>query len=222
MYFFSPPPILKAASTPWIYWNIKTPLKKIYLTFDDGPHPQTTQQILDILQDFESKATFFCKGENVNTYYPLLEKILDRGHACGNHTYSHISGWSTKTKNYLADIEKCASLVESNLFRPPFGKMSIHQMFALPKQYRIVMWTLMSYDFHENIDAQLITNTFLRKTKKGAIWVFHDNPIAIDKIKQTLPFLLEYFKNKGFTFDSLSEAFWPDSALKTTVTTPNH
>lgn len=153
--------------------------EKIYLTFDDGPFQETTPLILEKLKALNIKATFFCSGKQINKHFQLFQKIISDGHCIGNHGYNHLNGWETQHLDYIKDIEKSKSLVRSNLFRPPYGKLSWKQYLILKKENTIILWDNMPGDFNENGNKQNILNNFQKNLKPGSIIVLHDNPKSI-------------------------------------------
>ncbi len=136
---------------PSLIWKMNETEKLIYLTFDDGPIPETTEWILDTLKQFNAKATFFCVGDNVRKYPDLFNKILNYGHLVGNHTYNHLNGWNTSIEEYIDNIEKAAKLIKSELFRPPRGMIRIKQAQKLLEKYKIVLWNVLSVDYDNHI-----------------------------------------------------------------------
>ncbi len=200
---FSTPLLLSMISPSSVCWRIDTNAKEIFLTIDDGPNPGSTQEILAILKDFEARASFFCQGKQVEKHPGIFEKIILEGHAVGNHTYSHIDGWRSTRKAFRDDVEKCASVFSSGLFRPPYGNLPLFELDFLKQRFKIIMWSLMSYDYDERIDKERINAVFQKKTKPGTIWVFHDNERAKRKCLELLPALIDYFSRKGFRFESL-------------------
>jgi peptidoglycan/xylan/chitin deacetylase (PgdA/CDA1 family) len=195
-----------------LFWEIPTPQKTIYLTFDDGPHPIITMQVLDVLKTYNAKATFFCIGNNVVKYREVYKRIIEDGHAVGNHTFNHLNGWKTDDEKYLNDINKAIVHIDSNLFRPPYGKISRFQIQQLLKpkyQMKMVMWTVLSGDFDRDISAEKCLNNVLLSTKEGSIIVFHDSEKAAEKMLYALPKVLEHFSKKGFSFEKIT-----DMALK--------
>lgn len=203
MQFFSPPRLLKLFTPAHVVWEIKTTEKKLFVTFDDGPNPGITPAVLDILDDYNALATFFCVGEKVSAYPGLYKEILARGHAVGNHTYNHVNGWHLSTAEYLENIAACACEVKSGLFRPPYGKITPWQLRALKKQYTIIMWSLMSYDFDSRVKKVERVSEMIRKTAPGSVVVFHDSPGAAKVCLDVLPRYLEFFTQKGYTFEPL-------------------
>jgi peptidoglycan/xylan/chitin deacetylase (PgdA/CDA1 family) len=176
---------------------VNTRDKELYLTFDDGPHPQITPWVLQQLQAYNAKATFFCVGENVQKFPEIYAQILAGQHAVGNHSMQHIKGWKVSNQAYLDNIQQASSYIQSNLFRPPYGKIKWSQLRALSKQYKIVMWSLLSrdYDKHLAISESL---TAMKLASAGDIIVFHDSEKAFEQLKQLLPPLLAYYQEQGF------------------------
>ena len=184
-------------------WKVVTASKKIYLTFDDGPIPEITPWILDVLKNYNAKATFFCVGENVKNHPDIYSRIINAGHSVGNHTFNHINGFNHPSEQYLENVSKCDELIQSNLFRPPYGKLTWRQYALLRKKYRIIMWDVLSGDFDSSLSASDCLEAVRKNTKPGSIVVLHDNLKAIHKLKSFLPSLMDYFSSKGFCFDGL-------------------
>lgn len=188
-----------------LIWRVPTVEKKIYFTFDDGPVSGPTDFVLDQLETFKAKATFFCIGNNVNKNPLLFDQIRIHGHTVGNHTYNHVKGWSTSDIKYLEDVNACQSEISgSNLFRPPFGRIT-HSQIKLLNDFKIVMWDVLSFDYSKSISKERCLNGVLRATRPGSIIVFHDSYKAETNLKHALPRVLDHFSNKGFEFESLSE-----------------
>ncbi|MEZ5024179.1 MAG: polysaccharide deacetylase family protein [Chitinophagales bacterium] len=153
MFWIKPPLFIK----PYLHdalWQVKTNEKVIYLTFDDGPHPETTPFILDLLAEYNFTATFFCLGKNVEKNPELFDRMMKEGHAVGNHSYSHLNAWNTDSKDYLEDVAKAQALIQSNLFRPPYGRLMYPEWKQLKQQYKIVMWSLMPEDFRSDLTSE--------------------------------------------------------------------
>lgn len=186
-----------------IIWKIPGKTPAIYLTFDDGPVPELTPWILQTLKKNKIEATFFCVGENVKKYPELYEKIIADGHSTGNHTFGHINGWKSGTKEYIYDIEKASKYIKSNLFRPPYGKIRSLQKKALRKKYKIVMWDVLSKDYDQSITEWKVLENVLNYTSPGSVVVFHDNIKAEEKLKFVLPKVIEHYLYKGYTFRKL-------------------
>jgi peptidoglycan/xylan/chitin deacetylase (PgdA/CDA1 family) len=200
-----------SARTPYIIkkiyysliWDLNDGEKDLYLTFDDGPTPEITLKTLDILDACNAKATFFCIGRNVERYSEIYSQILKRGHAAGNHTYSHLKGWKTANSEYYNDINLGGSLIESNLFRPPYGKIKRTQLKHLRHFYNIIMWDVMSYDFSKSVPKEKCLSLVLNNARPGSIIVFHDSPKASEKMFYALPKILEYFIQQNYSFKSI-------------------
>lgn len=190
---------------PSLLWKKTVSEKVLYLTFDDGPIPEVTPWVLDQLRHYKAKATFFCIGDNVRKYPKVYHSILDAGHRVGNHTFHHLNGWQTNNYRYFKDVVHCAELVSSNLFRPPFGRIKPSQVYRLKKNYRIVMWDVLSKDY----DIQLSGEDCFRKVRNevspGSIVVFHDSLKAETRLRYALPATLDYFSKQGYRFASLEE-----------------
>ncbi len=206
--------MLYLVKTPWwlqkLYpectWQMPGKEKIIYLSFDDGPHPSATPFVLDELKKYEAKGTFFCIGKNVESNATLYKRILDEGHAVGNHTYQHLNGWRTPKDVYLQDIAEAGKLIKSDLFRPPYGKVTKAQLKNLSEvPYRLspVMWTVLSGDFDTNLSKEKCLKNVLHRTTKGSIIVFHDSEKAFDKLQFVLPQLLSFFTEKDYQFKSI-------------------
>ncbi len=188
---------------PGLVWRIPNNEGKIFLTFDDGPNPGTTEFILETLDQFNAKATFFCAGKNVEANPKLYKSILDKGHGVGNHTYNHLSGWEVEDEIYYDDINHCSRIVQSNLFRPPYGKISLSQIGFLKPNFRIVMWDVMAGDFDENLSGELCVLNVIRHAREGSIIVFHDSIKAEPRLKHALPRVIEYFAVGGYRFEPI-------------------
>ena len=205
MYFAKTPKWIKILFANYI-WDIKTEKKILYLTFDDGPHPAITQWVVNLLDQYNAKATFFCIGDNVVKYPQMYQTILNKGHCTGNHTYNHIKGWKHTTKVYVKNVLQAAEIIDSNLFRPPYGKIKCKQARTLRNlnpNFKIIMWDVISYDYDKNIRPQQCANMVIKNAKNGSIVVFHDSEKAFQNLQYALPMVLEYFSEKGFTFERL-------------------
>ena len=187
-------------------WDIKTDMNELFMSFDDGPHPEHTGFVLDELKKYNAKATFFCIGKNVLAYPEMYKRIIEEGHAVGNHTFNHLNGWKTRDDLYLEDIDIAAKYIDSNLFRPPYGRISLFQLKQLMKpRYNLhtIMWTVLSGDFDTGITPERCLQNVLLHSKKGSIIVFHDSEKAAERMTFTLPKVLEYFAEKGFEFTKI-------------------
>lgn len=177
--------------------------KCVYLTFDDGPIPEVTPTILDILSKHNVKATFFCVGENINKNSLIYQRIIDEGHQVGNHTYNHLKGWETSNDDYLKNIHHCEELTKSKLFRPPYGRAKRSQLKLIQKTHKIIYWDVLSGDFDQKITAEKCYRNVIKYTRNGSIIVFHDNIKAIPRVTHALPRVIDYLKNKGYNFETL-------------------
>jgi len=192
-------------------WRIKTSKKEIYLTFDDGPVPDFTPWVLETLKKFEAKATFFCVGENIQKHPEIYQRVIQDQHSVGNHTFNHLQGWKTSTSKYIKNILKAESYLQEargdngiKLFRPPHGRIKPNQARALRKKgYKIIMWDVLSADFDRTISKEQCLQNVLQNAGQGSIVVFHDSLKASEKLQYVLPKVLEYFKEKGFSFEKL-------------------
>ncbi len=201
-----------SARTPYIIkkiyhsliWDLNNGEKDLYLTFDDGPSPGITIKALDILDTYNAKATFFCIGRNVERYPDIYNQILKRGHAVGNHTYSHLKGWKTGSREYYSDIELAGTLIKSNLFRPPYGKIKRAQLKYLRHYYNIIMWDVMSFDFNRAISRERCLSLILNNARPGSIIVFHDSPKGSENMLYALPELIKIYSSLGYNFNTIN------------------
>lgn len=186
-----------------LIWRVKTESKLIYLTFDDGPVPEVTPQVLDILDEYGWKATFFCVGDNVRKYPEVYQEVLRRGHRVGNHSFNHIRGYRYSVEDYMANVQKASAYIESRLFRPPHGRITFSQIKALKEDYDIVMWDVITYDYDKKKKAEQILRTVRNYLRKGSIVVFHDSIKAKENVLTVLPQALAYWKEKGYSYGLL-------------------
>ncbi len=188
---------------PQIIWKMPKQGNTIYLTFDDGPHPEITNWVLNELDKVGAKATFFCVGDNMSKYPETATKVLEKGHSIGNHTYNHLDGWNTKKFTYLKNILLCNKYTKSNLFRPPYGKISPAQLLTVKKRYKVIYWSLLSRDFEADLDIEASLKYMKENTEAGTIVLFHDSEKAERNLKQMLPAFLKHFTDKGYNFNTL-------------------
>lgn len=186
-----------------VTWRKDSKQKKIYLTFDDGPIPEVTPWVLDVLDSFGIKATFFCVGENVAKYPEIYQDILSRGHRTGNHTFNHVRGFITKTDRYLANVEKAAEYIHSDLFRPPHGDLTQKQYFALRKRYQIIQWDLITRDYNKKLTGEQVFQIVRKHARNGSIIVFHDSIKAEANMRYAMPRAVEFMLSEGYTFETL-------------------
>jgi peptidoglycan-N-acetylglucosamine deacetylase len=205
-YFLKTPWILKQLY-PECIWEIKTAEQVIYMTFDDGPHPRATPFVLQELKKYDAKATFFCIGKNVEEYFEIYQQIISEGHKPGNHTFNHLNGWKVPDKKYLENIEHAAGVIDTDLFRPPYGKITKFQLKALAGEkfnFRTIMWNVLSGDFDEKITGENCFVNVINNAGRGSIIVFHDSLKAFPRLQYALPRILEYFTARGFHFKSIT------------------
>lgn len=184
-------------------WRVSAFQKKIYLTFDDGPIPEITPWVLDVLKQHNATATFFCVGDNIKKHPAIYNRILHEKHRIGNHTFNHINGWNTDTPTYIENIEKCAAVAATNLFRPPYGKLKPSQVRWLKKSYTIIMWDVLSGDYDKNTTPEQCLQNVCNNTRSGSIIVFHDSQKAFKNLEYTLPRFLHYAQEQGYEFERL-------------------
>lgn len=188
-------------------WQIPNDEKIVYLTFDDGPTTEITEWVLEQLNLFQAKATFFCIGNNIEKYPSIFNSILADGHAIGNHTFNHVKGWKTDTKTYLNEVEKCDEIIqnssinklESKLFRPPYGKIKPSQSkLLISKGFQIIMWDVLSEDYDTTVSKEKCLQNVLQNVEPGSIIVFHDSLKAFPNLEYCLPKTLAFLSEKGY------------------------
>lgn len=200
--------------TPWwmkkLYngavWQIPGREKVIYLSFDDGPHPSITPFVLDELKKYKARATFFCLGRNLLENPGVYKRILEEGHAVGNHSFSHLNGWKTKASIWLNDVAEAGKYIDTGLFRPPYGKITRLNLKVLAgKRFKLttVMWTVLSGDFDTGISPENCYANVIKNATSGDIIVFHDSEKALVRMKYALPGVLKYFIEKGYRFEKI-------------------
>jgi peptidoglycan/xylan/chitin deacetylase (PgdA/CDA1 family) len=199
------PTLIKKIVHKWV-WDIPKADKKIFLTFDDGPIPEVTEWVLDVLKVEKINATFFCIGANIEKHQAIFERIKTEGHQVGNHTMNHLNGWKTKTKTYIENLREAAAYMPNQqLFRPPYGKLTLKQGYKIRKLgYKIIMWDVLSYDFDPKTSPEECLNYVITASTNGSIIVFHDSLKAAENMKFALPKVIKHFKKEGYTFDVLN------------------
>jgi peptidoglycan-N-acetylglucosamine deacetylase len=185
---------------PQLIWEVDTKEKIIYLTFDDGPEPEVTPRVLALLFEHNVKATFFCLGEKAEKYPEILSQIQNSGHSIGNHGYKHISGFTSTRKVYFENFIKGARYTNPGLFRPPYGRITPFQMKSILPQSRIVLWSIMSMDFHPKTTREKCYHHVTSNAFPGAIVVFHDSLRNSDTLLGSLPKIITSLKEKGYNF----------------------
>ena len=201
---------------PNFTWRIPTERKELFLTFDDGPIPEVTPWVLDQLQQYDAKATFFCVGENAQRYPDIMLRLHAEGHSLGNHTHNHLSGWGTENMEYFHNVRKCARAVDSELFRPPYGRMKPGQAQFILRHYKIVMWDVLSGDFDPAVSEEQCLSNIVNNAGPGSIVVLHDSLKAEENLRYTLPRVLKHYAALGYTFNALS-ALQEAKALRKTA-----
>jgi len=184
-------------------WRINDGTKTVYLTFDDGPCSEITPQVLDILDNYGIKATFFCVGDNVRKFPEVFADIQRRGHVVGNHTMHHISGFTYNYKAYIRDITEADEYIKSSLFRPPYGRISRRELRVIRKKYKIIMWDVITRDYNAKLSPEKVFKIVKRYTRKGSIIVFHDSPKAAKNMLPTLPKAIEWLTEQGYKFETI-------------------
>lgn len=195
---------------PSLYWRLPTQHNELYLTFDDGPVPGPTEFVLDTLGRYSVKATFFCIGNNVSTNPRIFQRMIGEGHRIGNHTYSHVSGWSKRPDEYLEDIRRCDALLEGSvsepqgrrLFRPPYGRITRKQINLLSGR-PIVMWDVLSIDYNRRLSAEKCFRNTLRAIRPGSIIVYHDSVKAERNLSYSLPRVIDECLGRGYNFSRI-------------------
>ncbi len=201
-------------------WDIPTTEKVLYLTFDDGPTQLITDWTLDILKQYNAKATFFCIGNNIEKHSEIFRRIAEEGHAIGNHTFNHPKGWKTKTDDYISEVQKTQESINSKieniksspepsgvkLFRPPYGQITYNQGKLLRNLgYKIIMWDVLAFDWEVSVSEEACLKNVISNAKAGSIIVFHDSVKASKRMQYALPKVLAYFSEKGFEFRRIPE-----------------
>jgi peptidoglycan-N-acetylglucosamine deacetylase len=203
MTFYSAPFWLKVFYPKGLIWSASTGERTVFLTFDDGPVPEATPIVLEILKKYNVKATFFCVGENVQKYPEIYDSVLKAGHAVGNHTFHHVKAWETDYNTYLSEVAQCQELINSKLFRPPHGQITRKLARHLQKEYRIIMWSALTGDYNKNLPGEKCLANAVNNTKPGSIIVFHDSIKALERMEYVLPRYIEYCFAEGYSFATL-------------------
>lgn len=202
----------------WLYpsaiWRMDLNEKAVYLTFDDGPIPESTPWLLDTLDRYGVKATFFMVGDNVRKYPELYEEIRRRGHRLGNHTFNHLGGITVSSKRFLRNANEADRYIHSNLFRPPRGWMKNAQYIHIRRHYTIIMWDLVTRDYSRHLTAQDVVNNVKKYVRNGSIITFHDSLRSIDKLKTALPECIEWLQKEGYEMKVFDEKLQHSRKLK--------
>jgi len=193
---------------PGRLWEMDRSEKKIYLSFDDGPHPEHTAFVLDELKKYGAKAVFFCIGNNVRQYPEIYRRIIDEGHSVGNHTQNHLNSRKVSDSVYMKDVHEASKYIDSKLFRPPYGRLNRFRENLFKKNiptYRLIMWTVLSGDFDPGLTKEQCLENVLLRSGNGSIIVFHDSEKAAEKMRYVLPKMLQSFYEKGFAFEKIKD-----------------
>lgn len=198
-------PFWLKALFPRYKWHVSTKEKKIFLTFDDGPIPEITEFVIATLKQYNAKATFFCIGDNVRKHPAIFKEILDQGHSVGNHTFNHMNGWKSEDAEYMDNIALCEKQLNlnTNLFRPPYGRMKKSQSRKLPAHKEIIMWDVLSGDFSPAVAPETCLRKSIKHARPGSIVLFHDSLKAAKNMQYALPRFLDHFTKEGYRFEAL-------------------
>ena len=197
------PPSLLTRALHRMTWDFPGEQKEVYLTFDDGPTPVVTPWVLDRLDEVQAKATFFCLGRNVEKHPEIYNQILASGHTAGNHSYSHLKGFRSSIKRYMEDIHLANNLIDSRLFRPPYGRIFPGQVKAVLEEYDIIMWDVLSIDYNRSLTGERVLQNVVRNVKPGSIIVFHDSEKASDNLYYALPRTLDFLSDNGYAMRAI-------------------
>ena len=198
--FIEQPPQFIRRLYPRACWRMNASEKSVYLTFDDGPIPEVTPWVLDVLDKYHIKATFFMVGDNVRKHPDEYKMVVERGHRIGNHTYNHLKGFEELTERYIANIDKADCYLSTDLFRPPHGFMRMSQYRALSKRYRIIMWDLVTRDYNPKLNGRQILRKVKRYARNGSIITFHDSLRSVRNLHYALPLAIEWLLQEGYEF----------------------
>lgn len=185
---------------PKALWRINPTERVVYLTFDDGPIPEVTPRVLEILRNYGVKATFFMVGDNVRKYPEVFEMVKSDGHRLGNHTFNHLGGIKHSTKDYVLNIHKANTYIHSDLFRPPHGWLRHRQYYFLKRHYKLVMWDLVTRDYSKRLNADDVFENVRRYARPGSIITFHDSLRSVPKLWSALPRSIEWLLAEGYEF----------------------
>ena len=198
--FIEQPPQLVHLLYPEAIWRMDKKEKAVYLTFDDGPIPEITPWVLDLLDHYQIKATFFMVGDNIRKHPKEFEMVVQRGHRLGNHTFNHIRGIQYHSENYLANTDKANEYLHTDLFRPPHGYMRMEQYKVLKQKYRIIMWDLVTRDYSKRLNGPQVLAKVKKYVRNGSIITFHDSIKSENNMKYALPKAIEWLKKQGYEF----------------------
>lgn len=198
--FIEQPPQFFRQLYPRACWRMNASERAVYLTFDDGPIPEVTPWVLDILDKYKVKATFFMVGDNVRKHPDEYKMVVERGHRIGNHSHNHLKGFAETTDHYLANVNMASCYISSNLYRPPHGIMRMSQYRALSKRYRIIMWDLVTRDYNPKLTGEQVLAKVKRYARPGSIITFHDSLRSVHNLHYALPLAIEWLLAEGYEF----------------------
>lgn len=204
MYIVKTPELIKPIVSN-LLWCVHTFEKEVFLTFDDGPTPEITEQVLGLLKNHNAKATFFCLGKNVEAHPSIFQNLKDEGHTVGNHTYDHPNGRKTKHYQYLKSVVKAEKVFNTAYFRPPYGQITRAQVAALKNKYQIVMWDIITGDFDPKISEEKVIKNVLDNVRRGSVIVFHDSLKAAPRMLPALKVILQELEKRGYKFSALPQ-----------------
>lgn len=195
-------PIFIQKIFPDIVWKKRSFKKEVWLTFDDGPDETITVFLLDLLKRLKIKATFFLVGQQIQKFPEIVKRITEEGHVIGNHTFTHRNGWFTSNKKYYLDINKAQELMHTQIFRPPYGKLSLLQLTKIKKNFKIIMWDVFSWDFKKDIKFEKIYSNVIDNVENGSVIVFHNNLKSFINLKGILEKILVKLMKEGYSFST--------------------
>lgn len=212
MFYFTKTPWWLKSLYPRCVWHIPATEKILYLTFDDGPNPVATPYVLDQLKKHNAKATFFCIGKNVIEHTDIYTRTIGEGHRVGNHTFNHFNGWKVRDELYVQNILQAGKYIDSNLFRPPYGRITRFQVKLISgiknspasSNFKIIMWDVLSGDFDTTLSFEQCSANVIKNVRPGSVIVFHDSEKAFPRMKDALPRVLEHFSAAGYRFDAIA------------------
>lgn len=199
------PPKLARWLLPGVTWRMPGNKKEVFITFDDGPIPEVTPKVIEILSRHNAKATFFCVGENVARHPDVYKLLIDSGMMIGNHTHEHLKAWSTPRGVYFRSILRCQGVTGSKIFRPPHGQLYPNTAYLLRKRFsRVVMWDVLSMDYDPRVTTREVVENVTRLVRPGSIIVFHDSLKAWPRLKEALPEVLKFLDEEGYQMSAIS------------------
>jgi len=197
------PPSFLTRALHRMTWDLSGEHRNVFLTFDDGPTPVVTPWVIDRLIEADARATFFCLGRNVDKHPDIYNQILSAGHSVGNHSYSHLKGFRSSVRRYMDDIHLASGMIESKLFRPPYGRIFPNQVKAVMQEYDIIMWDVLSIDYNSGLSGKRVLQNVIRNVKPGSIIVFHDSDKAAENLYYALPRTLDFLRDEGYNMLSI-------------------